>query len=169
MAPSANYAGDRPASSSSSGAAAVSSRAASSSSTAAASSSRAAAAEQPPIEQPLIEPVLDFDKHHDDPFKELHLDGLTVDETIELTEADLAKQYRTIAKTCHPDKFGNAPQATARFRRLADAYDFLKEDRNWTMLAFFDLQDNQPQQPQEPERVMPGASLIQGHIEQMFS
>lgn len=40
---------------------------------------------------------------------------------------ELKKAYRTLAKQCHPDLFGNSPEKTAEFQTLVQAFNILSD------------------------------------------
>ena len=47
--------------------------------------------------------------------------------TEKASERDIKAAYRRLAKETHPDKKPNDPNANENFRKLKEAYDFLKE------------------------------------------
>ena len=47
------------------------------------------------------------------------------------TEKELTTAYRKLVKKCHPD-VNETPEATNKFKKVQQAYDILKDNKNYT-------------------------------------
>ena len=48
--------------------------------------------------------------------------------TSKCSEADIKKAYRAKARSCHPDKNPDDPNAAKKFMKIKEAYDFLSNN-----------------------------------------
>jgi len=80
-------------------------------------------------------------------FKILEIDISKID-TKDITLHKLKKQYHKLALQYHPDKNGNTNESTEKFKKIQEAYYYLKDE-----LQFFDLEnDNENENENDNEK-----------------